>query len=238
MNSTTKTTWIVIAVVVVIWAIYLLVGRNNSNVVTSVDNNASTSVQADRSTGLPNNTNNSSNTVANQNNTIPVAISDSALAMMVGNSLVRVPQTGVDVALTAGNADYTNGSTKGHISIGKILGRVSTDNGTDVVAEMTLTKSLSPNVFKYVAMFHNVGQTVTFTSAVLIGDRVQISSITVSADKSATVDQKPTNFMTSSVGYNLAVSYLDRKNGEPFSADPTVQESKIIRVKNHILATN
>ncbi len=238
MNSTLKTTWIVIGAVVIIWAIFALVTRNNSNVSMSGDNSASTSVQADRSTGSPasSNGNTSSNSASSQDNSNSGLISDSALAMMVGNSLVRVPQTGVDVALTAGNADYTSGTSKGHITIGRILGRVTTDQGTDVVAEMNLTKSGSPSVLNYIAMFHNVGQTVTYTSSILIGDRITISSIAVSPDKTVTTTQ-PQNYVTSSIGYNVTVNYLDRKNGEPFTTSPSLPETKTVHVKNHILAS-
>jgi hypothetical protein len=232
MNSRLKTTLIVIGLIVVVWAIFAMAGGNNSPTVTG-DNNASTSVQADRSTGLPK----TSGNYKAQDTTSTGLISDSALAMIIGNTLITVPQTGVDVALSAGNADYTSGSSKGHVSIGKILGRITTDNGTDVVTEMTLTKYNSLATFKYVAMFHNVGTNVTYTSSILIGDRVTISGITVSADKSVTMNPSQ-KYMSSSLGYNFMVSYLDRKNGEPLTTTPSVPKSVTVHVKNHILATN
>lgn len=237
MNSTLKTILIVIGVVVVVWVIFALVSKNNPSMMGG-DNNASTSVQADRSTGVATeNPSVSGNPVAVQGNTSNSGLSNSALAMIVGNSLITVPQTGVDVALTSGNADYTSGANKGHVAIGKILGRITTDNGTDVIAEMTLTKTGSPNALKYVAMFHNVGDKVTYTSAILIGDRVTVSGITVSADKSVSVNA-PQTYMNSALGYNFTVSYLDRKNGEPLTAVPSVPKSVTVHVKNHILATN
>ena len=177
MNSTLKTTLIVILVIVVIWAIFGMIQKNNPSMMGR-DNNASTSLQADRSTGTPANPSGSTNSSVS-NNTNSKVMSDSALAMIVGNTLITVPQTGVDVALTAGNADYTSGSVKGHVSVGKILGRITTESGTDVVVEMDLTKSGSPAISKYVAMFHNVGDKVTYTSAILIGDRVTVSTITI-----------------------------------------------------------
>jgi hypothetical protein len=147
---------------------------------------------------------------------------------------IRVPQTGVDVTLNQGQADFTDGAVKGHVVLGRILGRVPTDSGYDVFVAMTVTTSGS-GVMHYVVLFRNVGQAVMYTSTAFIGDRVILTGVIAEPDKS-TPYGKSQFYMISATGYSLTVSYLDRKNAEPLTTTPTLAKTVTLHVKNHIVS--
>ena len=91
-----------------------------------------------------------------------------------------------------------------------------------------------PSVMRYVALFNNKGQSVVFKSSTLIGDRIIITSVIPAKDTSVIV--KPLPYMTSTLGYTVVVSYLDRKNGEPFATTPSLLKTVSLRVKSHIVS--
>ncbi len=160
------------------------------------------------------------------------------LATVIGNTLVRVPQTGIDVALTVGEANYTDttGKLAGHISAGPIIGWTKTESGYDVFTDMTVTKTGQVQILHYVALFHVLSATnVKFTSAVLIGDRLPITGISASPDRSKSVNPS-TIVMNSTVGYYVTVNYLQRKNAEPMTAAASLPVSVTLGVKNHIVS--
>ncbi len=235
MNSTSKVILIAVGAILVIWVIFLVATPNNQ-VAISNDQSASTTDTTNTTTPKPssgsNNGTNSGTNVAVNNTT--KGLSDSALLMIIKNSSVRVPQTGVDVTLTDGGSDFTNNNVKGHLAIGNVLGKVGTDNGYDVFVEMILTTNGSPVVMHYVGLFQNTDQTVAFKSAASIGDRLVLNGVSASIDKSVMV-KNPLPYMNSSAGYNVTLSYLDRKAFEVVTATPTVQSTLTLHVKNHNL---
>ncbi len=242
MNSTTKNTLYVVIAIVVIVIIIALVGKSGSSApanqnATTTDSMATTTASATGGT----NTGSGSNVVSPDATTaaqaMAIKLQDKAfLAPLVGKVTMRVPQTGVDVTLVGGEANYTdtNGTTKGHVSVGPVVTSIRTTDGFDVFTDMTVTRNGEPQVQHYAALFHVVNpETVKFKSTVLIGDRLPITSIIAKADKSVQVNPS-LSIMNSEVGYFVEVSYLTRKNGEPITAAPTLPKSISVNVKGHI----
>ncbi|MDD5318698.1 MAG: hypothetical protein PHF79_02670 [Candidatus Pacebacteria bacterium] len=163
------------------------------------------------------------------------AFDTSLVAQAINSAVITVPQTGVEVALNAGQADYTDSQIKGHVSVGAILNYAYTDDGSyDVFVEMLLTKENQAPVLHYVALFRLTGKSVKYTSAVLIGDRLPIQSVTPKHDRAVEFTGSNSTFETKN-GYLLNVSYLDRKNAEPMTTPPTLQEVITLHVRSHIL---
>jgi hypothetical protein len=165
---------------------------------------------------------------------VQVVLSDNQLMSAINNSLIRVPQTGVDVSLVGGSANFVDSSVKGKVSIDNILRKVQTDDGIDVFVAMTVTIEGRPAIMRYIAVFNNKGQSVLFKSSILVGDRLIINSVTASEESSVIV--KSLAYMPSATGYLVTVSYLDRKNGEPFTTVPSLLKTISMRVKNHIIS--
>jgi hypothetical protein len=237
MNSTLKVALLVLGIVLLVGAIFSYEGWHFSTTQSATPNelgSSDTSATADKtsndSSGAGTKTGGSSGTGATTK--VSNELSDATLFAVISNTLIRVPQTGVDVALTNGQADFVDSSTKGHVSISRVLTKVPTDSGYDVFVDMTVTIQGRPQVEHYVALFHNLGQSALFTSSALIGDRLTLTGAVAVPDKSVML-KNPQSFMTSSLGYTLNVSYLDRKVGEPFTTAPTVLRSISLHVKNH-----
>lgn len=231
------------AVVVVLVLIFSIGGWNLGNKVTIVDdqygdmmgneNGASSTKPA----GAKGNANGAStNAGANggagaQTGSVP---SDASLMSLISVANLRVPGTGVDVTLAGGAANYTEGSAKGRVSVDRILAKIPTDNGYDVFTDMTMVQEGKSSIIHYVALFRSVGQGIQYTSAVSIGDRVGLVSVTAAANTSASVTS-PKGYMVSANGYNATLSYLDRKNGEAVTVAPSLMKTKVLVVKNHLI---
>jgi hypothetical protein len=232
-TSSRKALYILIAIIVVVGIISLIYKGMNSTVPAG-DGAALEGEAAANGTGS--NTNVQGNTATNPGATAVNLESTAVLTTIIGNALVRVPTTGTDVALTAGESDFKDvtGKVEGHVSAGPIIGFVKTTSGYDVFTKMTVTKVGQSHQESYVALFHVVGESnVKFTSAVLIGDRLPVSSIKASADLAK--GPAPTNNVMSDKGYLLAITYLQRKNGEVLTATPTVTATMNVKVINHIV---
>lgn len=228
--------WVIIGLVIVALIVIISMGRWNKDV-DNTNQTATTTTTNTQNTSATTNTSGSANNTAGQNTQNSTALSDSALSMIISNSLIRIPQTGIDAALSAGVADFKNGSAKGHVAMGNVIGKVQTENGYDVFVDMSVSTDKSPTVNHYVALFHNVDQKVTFTSAFQIGDRLTLIGVVASADKSVAMKPSQPFIMDSKLGYLITVTYLDRKNGEPFTTAPSVSKTVTIHVKNHILTS-
>lgn len=242
MNSILKNTLIGIVIILLIVFILKLAGYNVFNSNTSQDTNSALDTEQASSTdssgevGGGTGTKTGSGAVSTNSSTGSKVLSNDALMALINNaSTIRVPNTGVDVSLSNGGSNFTDGPTSGHVSIDHILGKVSTDSGYDVFVDMIITTTDKTSAIHYVALFRNVGQAVVFTSAVPIGDRLILQSVTPVPDKSVTT-KTPTSYMKSSIGYFLNLAYLDRKNGEAYSTTPTSAKTLSLHVKNHIVS--
>lgn len=243
MNSTTKTVLIVLVIAILLGILFSMNGWNLGNRSAVVDDQYSDLFKSndsdDTNPAGQNNTNGTSATpgsgATGSTRQTPPVPSDSSLMVLISGAKIRVPQTGVDVMLSGGEANFTDSAVKGHVSIGRILAKVPTDSGYDVFTDMTITTEGKPAVIHYVALFRALGQGIVFTSAVNVGDRVALTSLTAVPDTSVKV-KPPQSYMTSSIGYVLTLSYLDRKNGEPATAAPSLAKTLTLRVDDHIVA--
>lgn len=229
MNSSTKTVWYVIAALVVLGIIAFAMGRSDTSV-SPADQTASTTGNVSR-TGTGKSGVTTTTTTTSTNNSTTAGLSDADVAMMIASAKISVPQTGVDVALTNGGADFTDSSVSGHISSGPVLSKVQTDNGMDVFTDMTITKKGQPQILHYLAAFHVVGTTVSYTSAVLIGDRLTLLGAV--ASKGSAYTSPASSPLKSTDPYTLTLNYLDRKNGEPLTTTPSVAKTVSLRVLQH-----
>ncbi len=245
MNSNLKTVLIIVTAVVVVGIIFSVAGMNpfgksaadlqNGSTIEDGDMSASsTSVNGVGATGS--NSSKTKTTSTSRQTSLPVAPSDASLLALINTAKIKVPVTGAEVTLSGGVANYTDSAIKGKVTIGKILGKVATDSGYDVFVEMTVTQDRQLAEIKHVALFRNVGQAVMYSGAISIGDRVILNSVTATPNEKAAYQPKQLAYMISATGYNLSVSYLDRKNGEPDTATPTLSETVVLHVQNHILA--
>jgi hypothetical protein len=234
-TKSNKALYWVIAIIVLI--LLLVWASRGNNTVDNVDNAGqnSTSTGANGSGGT--NTGANGTSVNPGTGVNPPAIpNDATLLQIMGNSKVRAPQSGTDVALSNGQASYTSGSTRGQVALGSILAKVTTNDGYDVFVKMTLTTTEAAGkvtVENYVALFHVKGNTATYTSATLIGVGLPVQSVEAKRDPSVTTPNSSYPYMDSTTGYLLVVSYLDRKNGEPMTTAPTVLKDFTAHVKNH-----
>lgn len=238
MNKTTKTSLIVLGAALLVGILFSINGWSLGTNRTVVDNqygDLNSSSAADDVTNSKDSSTDKTTANVTTKTTVSSVPSDASLLALIGNTTLRVPQTGVDVRLNAGEANFTDSSTKGHVSIGKILAKVPTDSGYDVFVDMSISQDLKPAVIHQVALFRVVNNVAGYTSAVSIGDRLVLTGITASVDTSAKIRQ-PQSFMTSSIGYILTLSYLDRKNGEPVTTAPSLPKTMSLRVKDHVVS--
>lgn len=239
MDSKTKNIiWVIVAIVVVLFIISLFV-KGPSYTANINDQNATTTVVDNDAILGTDKAGTKTNTGGSVTSSGINLEDNKVLATVISNAFIRVPQTGVDVTLTGGKATYSdsNGRVQGTVEVGKILGWAKTDSGYDVFTDMSLTKTGQVQVLHYVALFNvKTSTSVKYTSAVLIGDRLPIISAVPFVDPSKqTAGSVGTTVMNSSTGYIVTISYLDRKNGEPITATPTLAKSVNANVRNHIV---
>lgn len=244
MNSILKNVLVVVVIVLLVGFILKVAGFNMFGPNEAVNTTANT--EQSSSTNASNGASNSTNTAnsggskstgtsgASTASTAPLS-NDALMALINNASIIRVPNTGVDVSLYQGGSNFVDGAVSGHVSIDHILGKVPTDSGYDVFVDMTITTAGKTSIIHYVALFRNLGQAVVFTSAAPVGDRLILQNVTALLDKNV-ITKKPVSYMTSSVGYTLNLSYLDRKNGESYAMTPTLPKTMSFSVKNHIVS--
>jgi hypothetical protein len=243
-NSNTTRNWVIgIVVIIVLILIVVAVGKNGSTVVDNYDFGNATSTGATSTNNGGNGTSNgngSSNSGNTNGGTVAgnsIINNDAMLKSLINNLGVRIPETGMDIALANGVGNATVNNQKYTLTAGPILGKIKTDDGYDVFVDMTLVKTSAGTTgtakVKYLATYHVLNEVVLFKSAVIVGTNIEVRSITASADKSISVNTNQ-NMMSSTKGYILTVTYLDRKNGEPVTTAPTVSKTIVFNVKNHM----
>lgn len=157
-------------------------------------------------------------------------VSDSAkLESIVKNNVVNVEVLSAEsdqvkftsVILKNGVGEYvidSENNLKGDVFLNSILGQTPTSDGYDVFTDLAINAG-GTGIFHSVAIFHLSSTTMTHISSGDLGDRIKALSASVS----------PAN----SNDYELTVKYLDRKDDEPMTADPTVQKEKKFKVVDH-----
>lgn len=234
--------WTVVAIVVIVILGVLLFRSSSSDVVdtgTATSTASSTNPDGSPATGSSGSSgsNGASGSQSQMTQLDAIAANDSTLKGMLDNSSVRVPDTAVDVVLKGGTASYMNGQVRGTVTLGKILGKTKVEAGYDVFVEMTLTSNIIPGQ-KRVALFNLTNAGTKYGSSVIIGDRVILQSLNISDDPrvSAQYKYENLNMRFANVAYVVKVNYLDRKNGEPATATPSLAKDIQFSVKNHIIS--
>ncbi len=237
-------TWIIVIVVLIIIGWLIWGGKSSDMAVAPTDTTGTTTGSAmtggNGSTAGSNSgsaTNIGSNSGANG---LPAIPSDATLMGMFNVSKMRVPSTGVDVALSGGQASYTDGTNKGTVALGSILAKVTTTDGYDVFVNLTVTKipvAGTGSTANYIALFHVKNNVANYTSAVLVGNGLPVRSVEAKANPAVTAAGTPVSpFMDAMKGYLVTVSYLDRKNNEPMTTAPSVTKDFTATVKEHIIS--
>jgi hypothetical protein len=234
MTSTARNTLVIVIAVVVLIVLFFMfrdeVVPNN----TDNSSNSTTTVSVNGTDTSTNGTNGVNGTNANVGAATTLVNNAVALNSLLDTALVRVPNTGVDVALTRGEATFTNGTAKGTVKRGPILGKVQTNDGYDVFTDMTIVMENTVATIHYVALFQVMGSAVSYTSAAVVGDRLLLQSVTARADANATV--APSQIMSTPKGYILTVNYLDRANGQAMTTAPSIAKTLDLRVKGHLIS--
>ena len=235
MNEQTNKGWYILIIVIVVAAILLFAFRASIWPPTSTNGEYASSTT---STNGQTNSTSAKYSSGSKGSVSPVTdstISDnSALVSLINSALIRVPNTGVDVALTQGSATYSEASIHGRVTAGPIIGKVKTNDGYDVFTDMTVDKG-GVSIFHYVALFHAYGQQIKYTSAAVVADRVSVLNVMASADPALKINS-PQGYFDSVGGYILTVNYLDRKNGEPMTATPSVARTLSLHVRSHVVS--
>ncbi len=241
-NKSSNAVWYVIIVLVILVAAYFLFKGNDDNAMMNDGSNmaSSTNTGGDAMTGG----NTTGGTGANAGGTTGGNVagtsagipSDDVLTALINVSKVRVPQTATDVALSGGTATYKNAGKDARISVGPILGKYVTDNGYDVLVNMSIVKDPAQVVpSHYVAMFFVKDNAATFTSAVYVGEGTKINGKPDAvSNKAVSVDKDPLVF-DSQVGYVLTIHYLDRRTAETATTTPTQAKDLVTNVRAHTM---
>lgn len=237
MNSNSRNVWYAIGALVLVVAVawYVGFGMRSDTVGTDipVTENATGTDGVGASNGGTGSQPGISGTNGNTGSSNAV-LSDSALNMIIGNTLIRIPQTGIDKALTNGQATFKEGSVQGRVSVGPVVSRVKTDDGsTDAFAIITYSPEGKTEV-QYIGLFHVTGDKVRYTSSVQLGSGVLLKSMIASIDKSVQAQNQA--LASSLLGYNLSVEYLARRGGDSATTTPTVPQSFIAKVKGHVIS--
>lgn len=234
-TGSSKVIYWIVGIVVVLIVLVMIATRSNKAEAPAVDNSTGTTTVQGGATGSNGSTASGSQTGATNGQTSPDSgLTDAQLLQMIKTAFVKVPTAGVDVALSNGSASYQSATEKGTIRVEKLLGKVFTNDGTDVFVDMTLQKTGTTPVVHYVALFKVQNQKAAYTSAVSIGDRVSITKVVALTEVGAPMTDQ-SNSISSQVGYRLTVYYLDHQTGTSFDTAPTIQKDVTARVKNHMI---
>lgn len=245
-NSTKNITigWLIALLLVLASAGYFLLNRSEMSGMMDMDGMHDMSDMPmdsdDMNQGGMNNKPGSGSNMPNQmggQNSGPEIPTDSFITSLINVSGLRVPQTGIDVALSSGKASFENAGKKGEVVIGSIIGKYATQDGYDVLVNMSVNMDVSKvnSAGTYVALFHLSNNTVKYTSAVSIGTNLKVQSADAKADPSVTINKAPMQF-DSIKGYDVIVNYLDREPGQPTTVTPTIAKDIQVNVKKHIIS--
>lgn len=142
----------------------------------------------------------------------------------IENALITVPDTSTKISLVDGRASYGTMLDGGDVTFVKLIGGIKVNSTTSHVFADVAVQSGGTGVFHYILLFEVTGDKVNHLSSYFIGDRVEVSSISlVSKDARS---------------YNIKVDYLDRDIDQAMVEDPTVPKEVTIEVRNNEFVEN
>lgn len=141
---------------------------------------------------------------------------DTSLLGRLKSASVSASESGARVALENGTAKFSEGNVKGTLTLGDVAVEKEVGGAKYVVTSLAVNSGGS-GTYKYVVLFEDSGSALTDKSYALVGDRVTITGIRVDVVS----DNKGAAQIV------VSVNYLDRDQGEPMSAAPTIPRTKI-----------
>ena len=173
------------------------------------------------------------NTLSQNSSALEELVNDSArLNKLIKNSQVSIDIFSNDkgasaspasIALKDGVGEFVidaKNNFKGDVFLVSVLGKNKVADGYDVFADLAFNSG-GTGIFHNVAIFHLATTTATHVSSGSLGDRIKVLSATA--------------ILTGGNSYDLIVKYLDRRDDEPMSADPTVSKSAKFQVVDHLI---
>lgn len=173
------------------------------------------------------------NTVAKNLSLLDELVNDQVrLEKLIKNSPVKVdilsasseaPSNPVVVTLKDGVGEFMidpNNNFKGDAFLVSVVGKNKVSDGYDVFADLAFNTG-GTGIFHNIAIFHLATTTAIHTSSGSLSDRIKVLSATA--------------LVTGTNSYDLMVKYLDRRDDEPMSADPTVTKTVKFQVVDHLI---
>lgn len=134
---------------------------------------------------------------------------------LIKSAELIVPETNYKVKLKNGEASFNDGQVSGDVVVVSVLGQRKRGEGHDVWVDVA-ESSGGTGIFHYLALFEASPQEAKYLSSKFLGDRIKVLSATSEPE--------------SGENYTLIVRYLDRKEGEPMVADPSVEKEASFQV--------
>ncbi|OHA62562.1 MAG: hypothetical protein A2556_01770 [Candidatus Vogelbacteria bacterium RIFOXYD2_FULL_44_9] len=172
-------------------------------------------------------------TLSQNSSALEELVNDSArLDKLIKNSQVTVDIFSNDkgpsanpatIALKDGVGEFVMDSKTnltGDVFLVAVIGKNKVADGYDIFADLAFNSG-GTGIFHNVAIFHLTTSTATYVSSGSLGDRIKVLSATA--------------LLTSDNSYDLIVKYLDRRDEEPMSADPTVTKTAKFQVIDHLI---
>lgn len=238
-NSNEKQVWYIVILVIIIIALFFIF-RGNKSTDNMMNDSASTTTPSMNDGTINNDT--SGTGAGGTGSTGGTGATAGIPSTDMINSLIRIakvrpPSSGVDVSLSSGTAEYKTGAKTSRITLGKIYGKYATTDGYDVLVQLQVWPDVtqSMNSTNYVALFHVVGNTARYTSAITVGANTEVKSIEAKPDPALAVTSNP-NMFDSVKGYLITVFYLEQRPGAAATSTPNISKDFGARIKNHIVS--
>lgn len=142
----------------------------------------------------------------------------------IENALITVPDTSTKISLVDGRASYGTTLDGGDVTFVKLVGGIKINTTTSHVFADVAVQSGGTGVFHYILLFEVTGDKVNHLSSYFIGDRVDVSALSlVSKDTRS---------------YKIKIDYLDRDVDQAMVEDPTVPKDVVVEVRNGTFVEN
>ncbi len=141
---------------------------------------------------------------------------------VLDSATVRVPEYDVTVKLSDGHAEFESGPVRGTVAMDEVFAHMRTETGYDILGVLQVSGGGS-GTFSYLVLFYRpTPDSLEHRDSILLGDRVKVRDI-------RTEDGPGGN------GYQVVATVLDRRENEPMSAPPTVEQEMAFTVNGHRL---
>lgn len=145
-----------------------------------------------------------------------------SLSEVLLGATLQVPEASSSVVLSAETVDFRDGMTRGTVTLGDVFAAQKTMTGYDVLAVVNVNSGGS-GTDQYLVSYVVMGDQKTHTGSYLIGDRIDVESISIVSG-------------TEKGSSTVVVNYLDRKPEDPMVVAPSVESTLTFTLYNHILS--